>query len=169
MSFIPVIKVILLVYEDYGLKASMKYVIFTFEVGKGWLLTLFVSIILLAYMKLAALKDVAYYAVGIIFIILLLIAQGWSSHAGTISVAGFATHSFHFLAVTIWVGVIVVASFFSQNKENWLRFLNWFTPLAIVCLITIIISGLSGLILMKFLIDYNEYTWLLPYGQVILI
>jgi hypothetical protein len=63
---------------------------------------------------------------------------------------------------------IVIVSWYSKNKENWLLFLKWFTPLAILCLIAVIGSGLT---LMKFVVDYSEYTtsWVLPYGQALLL
>ena len=76
-------------------------------------------------------------------------------------------HSLHFLAVTVWVGILLIVGWCSKNQENWLSYLRWFTPVAIVCFLTI--AG-TGLFLMTLVIDVNEYgdAWMLPYGQALL-
>jgi putative copper export protein len=107
LSFIPVLQITLLLYKDYGWVITIKSVLFTFEEGKGWIVTFFVSIIMFFYVSVSTIiKDNFYYWVGILFTILLISAQGWSSHAGSFSLLGVATHTLHFLAVSVWVGAL---------------------------------------------------------------
>lgn len=168
-SFYPVLRLIVILSNDYELLVTIQSVLFSFEVGKGWLLTCFISIVFfLYYLLIDVKKDYAYVVVGLIFTVLLVVAQGWSSHASTLSTFGFAIHTIHFLAVSIWVGGLLVVSWFSSGKENWLSFLKWFSPLAIACLL--IVLG-SGFFLMKLVVLPSEYTnaWALSYGQSLLI
>ena len=62
----------------------------------------------------------------------------------------FISHTTHFTAVSVWVGILFVVSWFSKNHSNWLNFLKWFTPVAIVCFVSTIITGL---ILMTVVVD----------------
>ncbi|MBM6617970.1 copper resistance D family protein [Bacillus suaedaesalsae] len=168
-SFHPVLRLIILLAEDYELFVTIQSVLFSFEVGKAWLLSLFISIVFFLYYSLIDVKkEYAYIVIGVIFSVLLVVAQGWSSHASTLSTFGFALHTIHFLAVSAWVGILLVVSWFARGKENWLPFLQWFSPLAIVCLLTVL---LSGFFLMKLVVLPSEYSnsWALSYGQSLLI
>ena len=100
---------------------------------------------------------------------ILIQAFGWSSHASSYDqVKGFYNHSAHFTAVSVWAGILFVVSWFSKNHSNWLNFLKWFTPVAIVCFISTI---MTGFILMTFAVEFKDYpnSWMLPYGQALLI
>lgn len=136
LTFIPVLQLILIFYKDIGLALTIKSVLFTFEVGKAGIFTVILSIILLVYIAIVDLKrKVSYSLVGILFTIVLIITLGWASHAASLTEwTGFITHSFHFLAVSTWIGILLIVSWFSTNKGNWLNFLTWFTPVAIICL-----------------------------------
>lgn len=170
LSFIPALQVILTFYKSIGLALTVKSVIFTFEVGKAWIISFFLSNILLIYIVLFDFKKKPTYSyVGLAFTLALIMTLGWSSHASSLSeVSGFITHTIHFLAVSIWIGILFVISWFSTNKENWESFLKWFSPVAIVCLL---ITIGTGLYLMSLVVDYKEYTnaWMLSYGQALLI
>ncbi|KAA0546962.1 copper resistance protein CopD [Bacillus sp. BGMRC 2118] len=168
-SFHPVLRLILLLAEDYELLVTIQSVLFSFEVGKGWLLTLFISLVFLLYYVLVDVKkEYAYTVVGVIFSVLLIVAQGFASHASTLSTFGFAIHTLHFLAVSVWVGTLLVVSWFGKGKDNWLVFLQWFSPLALICLVIVLVSGFS---LMKLVVLPSEYSdsWALSYGQSLLI
>ncbi|WP_336864897.1 copper resistance D family protein [Peribacillus frigoritolerans] len=169
-SFIPVLQLILVLHQDVGLGQTFQSVLFTFEVGKAWIFTytltnlLFVFIVWFDYRK-----KLLYSYIGIVFTFLLIFALGWSSHASSIEQwKGFLAHTIHFLAVTLWVGILFIVSWFSKNHSNWLNFLKWFTPVAIICFL---ITAISGLFLMSIVIDFNDYAnaWILPYGQALLI
>ena len=97
----------------------------------------------------------------------MIVGVSWSSHASSINqFFGGLSHILHFTAVSVWVGILFVVSWFSTNHNNWLKFLNWFTPIAMSCFVGTIISGL---ILMNLVITDYTNSWLFPYGQALLI
>lgn len=169
-SFFPVLQLILYLSPDIGFAQTFQSVLFTFEVGKAWVFTYFVSNLLFLFVVWFDYQNKALYAwIGIILTLILILALGWSSHASSIEqVNGFLTHSVHFIAVSVWVGILIVVSWFSSNYSNWLKFLKWFTPVALVCFTSTIVTGL---ILMTFVVEFKDYTnsWMIPYGQALLI
>ncbi|PKC52600.1 hypothetical protein RhiirA1_481147 [Rhizophagus irregularis] len=121
----------------------IKSVVFTFEIGKAWLFITFISVILICVLLAKNLETNKKLTIWAIFLtLLMLLGYGRSSHAATITEwQGFVFHTLHFLAVTVWIGILLVISWFSKNKNNWLNFLKWFTPIAITCLIITIVAG----------------------------
>ena len=106
---------------------------------------------------------------GLVFTLVLIGLLGWSSHASALAkVPGFFVHTTHFLAVCTWVGILMVVSWFSKKPSNWLNFLKWFSPVAIICLI---ITAITGISLMTFHMELSDYTNIsaIPYGQSLLI
>ena len=169
-SFIPVLQLILYLSPDIGFAYTLQSVLFTFEVGKAWIFTCIVSILLFIFVVWIDYRKKALYAyIGIFLTFILILALGWSSHASSYDpVKGFLSHTAHFSAVSVWVGILIVVSWFSKNYSNWLNFLKWFTPVAIVCFVSTIVTGL---ILMAFVVEFEDYpnSWMLPYGQTLLI
>ena len=169
-SFVPVLQIILYLYQDIGFSQTFKSVLFTFEVGKAWIFTYLVSNLLFIYIVWFDYRKKTIYAyTGIVITVMLIQALGWSSHAASIDQwKGFLAHTMHFLAVTIWVGILFVVSWSSRNYLNWQNFLRWFTPVAIICFM---ITVVSGFYLMTIVVDYKDYanSWMLPYGQALLI
>jgi len=169
-SFAPVLVLIIYLYENMGLSETLQTVLLTFEVGKAWIFTFLVVNVLFIFIVWFDDRNKPIYSyIGIIFVVILIMGIGWASHASSIDhVKGFLTHTSHFIAVSIWVGILLVVSWFSKDHSNWLNFLKWFSPVAIICFsITIV----SGLILMTFVVEFNEYAnaWMLPYGQLLLL
>jgi putative copper export protein len=169
-SFVPVLQLILYLYQDIGFAQTFKSVLFTFEVGKAWIFTYLVSNLLFIYIVWFDYRKKPLYAyIGMGITLMLIIALGWSSHATSIGQwKGFLIHTIHFLAVTIWVGILFVVGWASRNYSNWQNFLRWFTPVAIICFM---ITVVTGLFLMTIVVNYKDYTnsWMLPYGQALLI
>ncbi|MFS0671495.1 CopD family protein [Peribacillus frigoritolerans] len=169
-SFIPVLQVILYLYQDIGFEQTLKSVLFTFEVGKAWIFTYLLSNLLFIYIVwFDYRKSPLYASIGIVITSILILALGWSGHASSIEQwKGFLVHTIHFLAVTIWVGILFVVSWASKGHLNWMKFLRWFTPVALICFFMTVISGIF---LMTVVIDYKDYakSWILPYGQALLI
>ncbi|PIC63028.1 copper resistance protein CopD [Sporosarcina sp. P13] len=169
-SVAPVLRVILFLYEDIGFELTMQNVLTGFEVGKAWNLTVILSIFFYLFVSFfPVLKSKVMSGISLVFTLILLLALGWASHGASLTVwSGFAFHSLHFLAVTVWIGILLIVGWYSKNQENWLAYLRWFTPLAIACFLTIM--G-TGLFLMKLVIDVHEYVdaWTVPYGQALLV
>ncbi|EWG08550.1 copper resistance D family protein [Cytobacillus firmus] len=169
-SFVPVLQLILYLYQDVGLGQTFQSVIFTFEVGKAWVVTYLLSNLLFIYIIWFDYRSKRFYAlVGVFITFIMILALGWSSHASSLDQwKGFIAHSVHFTAVSIWIGVLITVSWFSKNSHNWLNFLKWFTPVALMCLM---ITIGTGLVLMAFVVDFKDYanSWMVPYGQALLI
>jgi putative copper export protein len=169
-SFLPVLKIVLYLYEDLGLGYTFKSVLTNFEVGKTWISTVFISLILFIYLIPIKIEQKPLFSLtGLIFTLILIASLGWSSHAASLSkLAGFFIHTAHFLAITTWVGILMVVSWFSQNHDHWLKFLKWFSPVAILCLV---ITTLTGISLMTFHMELTDYVSVtaIPYGQTLLI
>ena len=170
LSFIPSLQLILAFYKDIGLSVTIQSVIFTFEIGKAWLITVFFAIILFIYLILFDIRRKESYSyVGIIITIGLIIAMGWASHASSqVGFSGFVAHSFHFLAVSTWIGILLIVGWFATDYNNWLNFLKWFSPVAITCLLVTIGTGLY---LMNVVVEFKDYAnaWKLTYGQALLL
>ncbi|MFE4706873.1 copper resistance D family protein [Peribacillus simplex] len=169
-SFIPVLQLIFFLQQGIGFGQTFQSVLFTFEVGKAWIFTYILTNLLFIFIVWFDYRKKPFYSyIGILFTFLLILALGWSSHASSIEQwKGFLAHTLHYLAVTLWVGILFIVSWFSKNHANWLNFLKWFTPVAMICFL---ITALSGLFLMSIVIDFNDYAnaWILPYGQALLI
>ncbi len=169
-SVAPVIRIILFLYEDIGLSMTIQNVLGGFEVGKAWNVTVILATFFYLFVSLfPVLKSKVLSGISLVFTFILLLALGWASHASSLTEwSGFIFHSLHFIAVTVWIGILLIVGWCSINQENWLSYLRWFTPVAIGCFLTIM--G-TGLFLMTLVIDINEYgdAWVIPYGQALLV
>ncbi|WP_088051953.1 copper resistance D family protein [Virgibacillus dakarensis] len=153
-AFMPVFQTANILAADRDLGFILKNVVLTFEIGKAWLFVVFVSIILICVLlakNLITKKHLMMWA--LVLTLLMLFGYTTSSHAATITDGkGFIFHTLHFLAVTIWIGILFVVSWFSKTKDNWLTFLKWFTPVALICLAITIVAGYFTME-----IDINSY------------
>jgi len=170
LSFFPVLQIILYLTPKLGFEITLEAVLLTYEVGKSWLMTLVLASILFIVVVCYDYKKKAYTSyIGIAISLMLIFTIGWSGHASTINhFTGVLSHTLHFTAVSVWVGILIVISWFSKDDSNWSNLLKWFTPVAIACFTATI---LTGLILMNFAMELRDYpdTWLVPYGQSLLI
>lgn len=168
-SFIPILQSLSFLSSRIGYTEALKLVLLTFEIGKSWILILFISIVVLKFIHtFDKQRNTLYGVFGLTLSIIIIMTIGWSSHASSIDrVWGFIGDSLHLLAVSVWVGILIVVSWFSKNYENWLAFLKWYTPIAIICLL---VTVFTGILLMNFMVDFEEYvnSWLIPYGQALL-
>lgn len=168
LAFLPLLQVIRLFSADIGFWQTFQSVVFSFEIGQSWLVIVGVSLLLLVVVA-APIQDFTKSVLGLLYTVILIFAIGWGSHAASIATwSGFVLHSAHFLAVAIWIGVLVLVAWFSHGISNWRSFLDWFHPLAVACVSIII---LSGIFLMFYGVAPENYllSWILPYGQALLL
>ncbi|SFL55115.1 copper resistance D family protein [Salibacterium qingdaonense] len=153
-AFFPVFQTAKTLAGDMDIQFILTNVLFTFEIGKAWLLLTILSVILIIILSVMGDKNNKNLTItGLILTLFILLAYTRSSHAATITEGqGFVVHTLHFLAVSIWIGILFVVSWFSKNKNNWPHFLQWYTPVAIVCLF---ITFIAGYFTMQ--IDINSY------------
>ena len=93
-----------------GLLQAFQSVLFTFEVGKSWILTFLLSSFLFIFIVWFDYTVKRIYSwIGLFFPFMLILAFAWSSHASTLDpIVGFLTDAAHFGAVSIWVGIVFI-------------------------------------------------------------
>lgn len=168
ITFPPLLQLILYYYKDDQLWQIIKAIVLTFHIGRAWLFIAGISFLMMMTSILRLPERVKSYA-GLIYTILIIMGLGWSSHAASMSLwKGFITHTAHMLSVTVWVGVLLMVGWFSDNAANWRAFLRWYHPLAVSCVIVAIIAGFM---LMTSVVKPEHYVaaWVVSYGQALFI
>ncbi|MCM3441642.1 copper resistance D family protein [Metabacillus halosaccharovorans] len=164
LTFLPVVQVITFFSED-GLFSLTAYSILTeFQVGISWLYGSFFAVLLWMTIYVEGPKYLQAF-----FILVMIISVGYASHASTLdALPGLLSHSIHFLTITIWFGILLHVGWLAKEINNLHAFLRWFTPLSIVLIVILTISGIS---LMLFVVEPRDYTnsWVLTYGQMLLL
>ncbi|WP_207952729.1 copper resistance D family protein [Paenibacillus agricola] len=168
-SFMPVIRIVMVFAPDIGFWLTFKSVMTTFEEGKAYVLTLVLSVLILLVILNNDIRTHVHLAVTSLFIVLgMIVALGFSSHVYSLAagVVGGVVHSVHFLAVSVWTGLLFMGGWYAKDRTRWLPFLKWFTPLSVACMATI---GVSGLIIMQYTVPQYINSWILTYGQALLL
>ncbi|GFZ91027.1 hypothetical protein GCM10008018_41660 [Paenibacillus marchantiophytorum] len=170
LSFAPVFKIIDFFAKDFGESYWVigKGVLLDFKMGHAWLYTLFFSfaVIFIRILR-GSKKEPLVDIIGLIFTVGLIGAFGWASHcASNFAIKGFLTHSSHFLAVSVWIGILISVAWFSKDQQHWQTFFKWFSPVAWIC---VSVTMVAGLILMNFIVPEYLNAWMITYGQTLLI
>lgn len=160
----PVVQVISYFSDSVGFMLATYSVLTDFQVGRAWIITGFLSVFFWITILLKGSKYIQ-----AILLLLMVLSVGYASHVASLAFwPGLLAHSTHFLVVTLWTGILLHVAWFSTDQIVWTRFLRWFTPFAVVCLICIFVSGF---LLMFYIVDPKDYisSWVLPYGQMLLL
>lgn len=170
LSFISLLDLALALnhYRDESIVASIGYVISNMALGHAWLaLSLLAVLFLILLFGLRRHNTMPIlYTLGLFITFGMLLTQAVVGHSANMgSYPGAAAHLFHYTAVTAWIGVLFITSWFSKNADKWQAFINWFTPFAIGC---VAILALSGMFMSYFLNESIVDSWTLPYGQALL-
>lgn len=170
MSYVP-LHLIVLEYADafqLGYIPMIRSILLDLPVGEAWLWTLLGSIGLAIMVGIPAFaKDRHMPKVGLLLTLLLSVWFGFASHASSLSsFRGLVVHTGHFTSVTIWLGILFIVSWFATDYSQWAKFLKWFSPLAIVC---VLMSLIAGITLMTFTTEQYNNGLMLNYGQYMLI
>ncbi|MEK4229192.1 copper resistance D family protein [Solibacillus sp. FSL H8-0538] len=167
-AFIPVLDITLYIAPRLGLLETFKIVLTTYTVGTAWDFTLLGSVVLVLLISFARSTEQGIFSfLGALLTFGLILTVAWSSHAGALDpIIGIISDFLHLTAISIWVGILLIISWCSINKNNWLKFLNWFSLVAICCLA---VTALSGLFLMDVMVDGYIGSWMVSYGQGLLI
>ncbi|WP_416729441.1 copper resistance D family protein [Fictibacillus sp. JL2B1089] len=153
--------------EDFGYWLTFQNIVFSFEVGKGWLFLTGIAVLLFFMVLFNDIKEDRFFSGLAVFLVAGMgVSVGYASHAASLESLGFLAHSLHFIAVITWSGVLLVSGYFSKGEGPSLSFYKWFTPLAVACLATVIGAGLW---LMNYIVPEYVNSYLLDYGQALLI
>ncbi|WNB92896.1 CopD family protein [Bacillus sp. NEB1478] len=162
-----IIRLTLYLGSDFGYWTTFQNIVLTFEAGKGWLFLTGISVLLFFMVSFNDVENERFFSIlSLVLVTGMAVSIGYSSHAASLSSIGLIPHTLHFLAVTIWSGVLLATGFFSSGKSPVSSFYKWFTPLAFVCLLTVIGAGLW---LMSYIVPEYVNSYMLDYGQVLLI
>lgn len=166
LAFFPVLEITLYIAPRLGFFEALQIVLLTYTIGTAWDATLFISLILLFVITRTQQTKLLSF-VGMMLTILLMLALAWSSHAAAMDkVLGVTSDMIHLIAMSVWVGILLVVGYFATNTQNWIAFLNWFTYTAIGCVATL---AISGFLLMDILVDGYINAWMVDYGQGMLL
>lgn len=169
LSFVPIHELALRFSTEFELSymEMLRSILADVSMGKAWIWTLLGSLGLTILLSLKAFREDKHMPKVALFILFLLIIWlGYASHASSLSAfKGLVVHSAHFLGYSVWIGILFVAGWFSQNDNHWAAFLKWFSPVAIVCVLLTLIAGFT---LMTFTTPQYVNSWILPYGQMLL-
>jgi putative copper resistance protein D len=170
LSFSPVFEITLSFAKSYevGFWTIFRGILLDFNIGHAWLITLFLSVVLLVIRMIKNMtSEPVLENLTALFTFALILAFGWASHCtASYQLKGFIPHATHFFAVCVWIGTLIVVGWFSKNSNHWLAFLKWFSPVALICVITTVSAGLF---LMNLLVPDYVNSWIVPYGQALLI
>lgn len=170
LSYIPIHSVVIQNATAFKLNYfdMAKSIISDLPLGQAWLWTLLGSIGLLCIHMIPVFnKDKHMPKISLLIVILLAIWLGYGSHAASLNMLkGLFVHTVHFLSVILWLGVLFIVSWFSKPPYHWPAFLKWLSPFAIANVLLIITAGLT---LMSLMVTQYINSWILPYGQMLLL
>ncbi|SDH86316.1 putative copper resistance protein D [Alteribacillus persepolensis] len=170
LSLPPVLHVTLNMneYREESFISSFIYVLMEIELGRAWTALLLLVIIFAALMwLLPKRRDDSYVNLaGLLLVFGMIVTQGVVGHSANMaSYPGATSHILHLMAVSTWVGILMIVSWFAVNDENWEGFVDWFTPIAVIC---VIVVSFSGVFMTFFLTENIMNSWMLTYGQALL-
>lgn len=142
-SFGPVLSTILIFGRDIGYWTSFLSVLFSFDLGKSWFIILAVGMLLYGLIHFNSIDQDPFLAkLAFLLVTVIIIAYAKASHAASLApVTGFIYHFAHLWLITIWGGLLLTVSWGAKNISQWVFFLRWYTPLSILCITGILISG----------------------------
>lgn len=178
-GFSSSLAIILNMAGSLSFAGALWQVLFSFNTGRAWLFMYLISIILIAFFAFDIMEGRAMARAGTVLVVLLAVAQSFGSHA--FEQAGFwgiTVHAVHLLAVMVWSGLLTILGWFTVEKVKWTDVLSWFTPLALISIIVLAVSGIFTGDVVTAAADpsgeqiniFQRFTnaWLTDYGQSLL-
>ncbi len=168
VTFVPNIQLLTILTPQFGFIESLGMLLMKFKVGHSWLAVIGFTIILLIMIRQFMKKPSKLIAVMSIFILIAFMAAiGYISHAGSMTgIVGSVLDFVHLLAVSVWLGILILMSFFSKDAQNWDAFLKWFSPVALVAFTSV---ALTGVLMTDTIVPGYVTSWSSNYGQFLFI
>ena len=167
LTFVPVLYIILYISPRLGFMRALEVVLTQYTIGIAWsftfLLGSFLIFVLIIAFRSNKLNHVSTNVLNILITLGMIVTIAWASHASAVNMTlGIISDSIHLVAVSVWVGIVLVVGWFSINTENWGKFLSWFSIVAISCLGA---TAISGFLLLEVLVEDYVDSWMVNYGQ----
>lgn len=170
LSYAPIHQVAASYADSFKLDyfSMMKSILLDLQIGQAWIWTAIGSAGLLIINTVPVFKQDRHMPkVSFLLTLLLTVWFGYASHAASLStIKGLAVHAGHFLAVILWLGILFIVAWFSKPPQHWHAFLNWFSPFAVCCVLLALVAGFT---LMTFTTTQYVNSWIIPYGQMLLL
>ena len=164
LSAAPVIQLAGLLADDAGFGSALWTAIIDFQIGQS-----FAFSILLAFFWFGATVVNSSKYIEAFWFLLVVLNIGFGSHAASLEfIPGVLGHTLHLLSLTLWAGVLILITWFSPALTNWRSFLKWFTPFAFAMVAILLVSGFAVWLMFSKPADYAA-SWVLPYGQMLLL
>lgn len=169
--------IILNMSDSMSLWEATLTVLFEFNVGISWLTMVLAVIVLAVFFRANLQKDKNASRFALIFVVILAVAQGFAGHAfEQADLWGITVHTLHVLAFMVWGGLLIMLAGFTTGKTDWTRVVSWFTPLALISLTVLAVSGIliadtvsTGAVgEQPNIIQRLADSWLIDYGQALL-
>ncbi|MDO7268034.1 copper resistance D family protein [Shouchella clausii] len=145
------------VIADHAVGASFLY---------GSLIVVLMAVVWLAMAKNTPLRPIA-AGINLVFIVLLAFAISLSSHSASLNgLHGMISSSLHMVAMAFWIGPLLVIGLYGTSLINALKFHQWFSVVAVFSLLLLVTSGF---IMMGEIAPEYVNSWMLSYGQLLLI
>lgn len=160
LTFFPVLDIARFIAPRFGLIEALSLVITTYTIGNAWLATVAASLLLMLTFTLKRKTPAAILA--LLFTLIAMLTVAWASHAASVQfLVGVISDFLHLLAVSVWVGILLIVGCCATNNDNWLAFLKWFS---LTTISSLSITALSGVLLMDVLVDSYIKSWTINYG-----
>lgn len=164
LSAAPAIQLAGLLMKNSPPGSAIWMAITEFQAGQSFIFSLLLAFFWFGAMAFNSSKEIQAF-----WFLLAVVNIGFGSHAASLEfLPGMLSHTVHFLALSLWAGVLLVVTFFAADLGNWRSFLKWFTPFAFGMVMVLLLSGIAVWLLFSNPADYAA-SWVLPYGQMLLL
>ncbi|MEK4628393.1 CopD family protein [Solibacillus sp. FSL R7-0682] len=162
-TFVPIIQLLVILQPQFGLIQSLQKILFSYKMGHAWLAIVGLSLIFVYILhQMQKSQHWLYPIINVTLLVAIQAGVAYASHASSMdSTVGFFNDWIHLIAVSCWFGVLLILSFFTLDSNNWEAFLKWFTPLALVSVTAI---ALSGVFLTETIVPAYVTGWSTFYG-----
>ncbi|PLS18226.1 hypothetical protein CVD28_08030 [Bacillus sp. M6-12] len=168
LAFVPVLDILFQFSANRDISAVLTSVLLHSRTGSTWLVAVIVSIFLVLFFLNMDIQTSRLNAgITLMWVSLLAFIVNWSGHIAALSpIWGYLANTIHFISMAFWTGILFIISWKSTADSNWDVFRKWFTPFAFSCVLLILVTGI---ILMKYTVPEYWNSWLLPYGEALLL
>ncbi|MDV2683926.1 copper resistance D family protein [Alkalihalophilus lindianensis] len=166
---VPVTKVVTVLVQQFqvGWFEAIYTVFLTYSAGQAAFYSLLIASILVV-LTLKTSEELPLIICKFILVLLLIGLSGWASHAASLTgISGFLSNSIHLLATSLWIGPLLMVAWFAKHPmENPAAFAAWYSPLAALSVGAI---TLTGFLLMGNIVPEYVNSWMITYGQLLVI